>query len=223
MNVFPPGAEIIDVTVPFGPGVPVWPTHPPIVVEPLRRIADGGVSNVTLLAISSHAGTHVDANWHFIDDGARLLDIPLARWSGPCFVARIADQAAAVDVAALEAASIPSGTKRLLLRTRNSREWEGWDGTTALPFREDYVGVTPAAADWIVARGIRLVGHDYLSIGPFGDANQETHTILLGNDVLIVETLDLSRVDPGGYRMICLPLKVAAGDGAPARVLLVRE
>jgi arylformamidase len=223
MDVFPPGAEIIDVTVPFSSGVPGWPTHPPIVVKPLRRIAEGGPSNVSLLDISSHAGTHVDANWHFIDNGARLLEIPLDRWNGPCYVARIADEVDAVDVAALEAANIPVGTERLLLRTRNSREWERWDGESVLPFREDYVGVTPAGSEWIVARGIRMVGCDYLSIGPYGEANRETHTTLLGNDVLIVETLDLSGVEPGEYGLVCLPLKLAAGDGAPARVLLVRE
>lgn len=223
MTLFPPGAEIFDITVPFGPNVPTWPMHPPSTVGPLRRIAEGAPSNVSLLAISSHAGTHVDANWHFIDDGAKLLDIPLSRWNGPCHVARIPDIVAEIEPADLDAAGIPAGTERLLLRTRNSREWERLGDEAPIPFREDYVGVSPEAAQWLVDRGVRLIGIDYLSVGPFGEVNKETHRTLLGNDVLIAETLDLSGVEPGRYDLVCLPLKLAIGDGAPARVLLVRQ
>lgn len=222
MSLAPREPEVIDVTIPFSPNIPVWPTHRPVAMGPLRRIADGAPSNVTLLELTSHTGTHVDANWHFIDDGRHLDEIPLSRWNGPCFVAQIPDTVAAIDVAALEAADIPRGTERLLLRTRNSRQWAAWDGSFSLPFREDYVAVVPDAARWIVDRGIRLVGIDYLSVGPFGERNIETHRTLLGNDVLIVETLDLSRVASGAYRLVCLPLNLTACDGAPARVLLER-
>jgi arylformamidase len=223
MSLFGPGTEVIDIILPFSANVPTWPTHPPTTVEPMRRRAWGDGSNVSRIDISTHAGTHVDANWHFIDDGAKLLEIPLQRWNGSCFVARIPDDVATIEIADLEAAGIPPGTERLLLRTRNSRDWSGWSGEDPLPFREDYVAVSPDAARWLVARGIRLIGIDALSVGPFGDANRETHSILLGNDVLIIETLDLSRIEPGAYDLVCLPLKLAIGDGAPARVLLVQR
>jgi arylformamidase len=223
MPLFSPGARVLDVTVPFSPAVPTWPTHPPSAVEPMTRVARGDHSNVSLLSRSSHAGTHLDANWHFIDDGRKLPEIPLQRWCGPCWLAWIPDDVAVVEPAHLDAAGIPLGTERLLLRTRNSREWGGWDGITPLPFREDYVGVSPAGAGWLVERGVRLLGIDYLSAGPWGPANRETHLTLLGNDVLIVETLDLSAADPGAWEMVCLPLRLAVGDGAPCRVVLVRE
>jgi len=223
MGLFGSGTTVFDITAPFGVNVPSWPTHPPAVVEPLSRIARGDGSSVSRLGITSHAGTHVDANWHFIDDGAKLLEIPLERWNGPCHVAQIPDDVAQIDVNDLEAANIPTGIERLLLRTRNSRMWEVWSGDTSLPFDEDYVGVLPAAARWIVERGIALVGTDALSVGTFGATNRETHTTLLGNDVLIIELLDLSGIEPGPYQVVCLPLKLAIGDGAPARVLLVRE
>jgi arylformamidase len=223
MVLFLPGAEVFDITLPFSANVPTWPTHPPTVVTPLRRIAEGAGSNVSLLEISSHAGTHVDANWHYRDDGAKLLEIPLERWNGPCYVAHVPDEVALIGVAELEAANIPPGTERLLLRTRNSRQWDGWSGTEPLPFRQDYVGVSPQGARWLVTRRVELVGIDTLSIGPYGDANRETHATLLGNDVLVIEAVDLSRIDAGPYDLVCLPLKLAVGDGAPARVLLVRR
>lgn len=223
MPLFSPGARVLDVTVPFSASVPTWPSHPPTAVEPMTRIADGARSNVSRLSISSHAGTHLDANWHFVDDGRTLLEIPLERWCGPAWLAAIPDDVPVVEPEHLDAAGIPAGTERLLLRTRNSREWEGWDGVAPLPFREDYVGVSPAGARWLVERGVRLLGIDYLSAGPYGPANRETHLTLLGNDVLIVETLDLSAAEPGPYELVCLPLKLAIGDGAPCRVLLVAQ
>jgi arylformamidase len=222
VGIFAADVEVFDVTVPFSGNIPTWPTHPPAQVVPLNRVAEGAGSNVSRLDISSHAGTHVDANWHFIDDGAKLLDIPLQRWSGPCVVVHIPDEVDQIRASDLEHARIPPGTERLLLRTRNSRVWEDWSGEVPLSFREDYVGLQPDAARWVVDRSIRVIGTDALSIGSFGSANRESHVTLLGNDVLIIELLDLHAIAPGPYELICLPLKLAIGDGAPARVLLVR-
>ncbi len=215
--------EVFDVTLSFSAEVPTWPTHPASEVTPLRRVAAGDPSNVTRIALSSHGGTHVDAPWHFIDDGKTMRDIPLSRWSGPCFVARIPDEVTVIERKHMVAAAIPEGTTRLLLRTANSTIWQNWSGRERLSFREDYVGLSPDAAQWVIDRGVALIGIDYLSVGPFGAANRETHLALLGNDVLIIETLDLSGIEAGAYDLVCLPLKLVAGDGAPARVLLVRH
>ncbi|MDP9370274.1 MAG: cyclase family protein [Chloroflexota bacterium] len=211
-------SRVIDISVPLSPDLPVWPGDPEVRVEPMMRIAAGDVANVSGLTLSSHTGTHVDAPWHFIENGATLDDIPLERWIGPCVVMEVPPQARRVEPQHLDAANLPSGTQRLLLRTANSTLWQ----TGHREFREDYVALSPAAARWIVERGIRLVGIDYLSIEAFDDQEHATHRTLLGAGVLIVEGLSLSDVTPGHYTLLCLPLRLAAGDGAPARVLLVQ-
>lgn len=213
-------AALFDITLPFSPALPVWPSHAPSEVGPFRRIAAGGPSNVSRLALTSHAGTHVDAPWHFVDDGQKLEEIPLSRWVGPCWVAHVPDERRVVEPADLAGANVPPGTERLLVRTANSTAWGAWDGRRPLPFQEDYVGLSPAAAAWLVERGVKLIGWDYLSVGPFGPANRETHVTLLGNDVLILETINLAAVAPGPYRLLCLPLRLTIGDGAPARATL---
>ncbi len=214
-----PGSEIFDVTVPFSSDLPVWPGDPAVSVEPARRIAAGGNCNVSEIRCSSHVGTHVDPPWHFDDQGARLNEVPIERWIGPCLVVAMPDDVRRIEPAQLERAAIPHGTERLLFRTSNARLWR----PGKLAFDESYVALTPAAARWVVEHGIRLVGIDYLSIEVFDDVDHATHRILLSHGVLIVEGLDLTDVAPGPYQLICLPLKLAAGDGAPARVLLVRE
>jgi arylformamidase len=86
-------------------------------------------------------------------------------------------------------------------------------------FREDYVALDSTAAQWLVDRGIKLIGIDYLSIQRFHDGPL-THQILLQAEVVILEGLNLSMVQPGAYELLCLPLKLVGADGAPARALL---
>ena len=107
---------------------------------------------------------------------------------------------------------------RVLFKTRNSQFWNNpGDG-----FRSDYTYLTSGAARLLVQKNIKLVGIDYLSIEQFQSEKHETHLLLLGNGVTILEGLDLREIEPGPYELICLPLKIAGGDGdgAPARVIL---
>jgi arylformamidase len=82
------------------------------------------------------------------------------------------------------------------------------------------VYVSQEAARYLADREVRTVGVDYLSVGGFRRDGVETHQALLGAGIWVIEGLDLSRVEPGEYELICLPLKVEDGDGAPARAIL---
>jgi arylformamidase len=103
----------------------------------------------------------------------------------------------------------------VLFKTRNSRFW----GETK-EFQKNFVYLETEAAELLVKRGVKLVGIDYLSIEKFDFDQPTTHWALLGNNVIVVEGLDLSAVAPGDYELICLPLKIKDGDGGPARVVL---
>jgi len=105
--------------------------------------------------------------------------------------------------------------ERVLFRTSNSsRCWHTDD------FIEDFVYVTPAAARFLVERGVRTVGVDYLSVGGLSSGGEETHLVLLRAGIWIIEGLNLARVRPGRYDLICLPLRVCGAEGAPARALV---
>ena len=82
-----------------------------------------------------------------------------------------------------------------------------------------------SAAQWCVAHAVKLVGIDYLSIEPQGPekAGYPVHHTLLQAHVVIVEGLDLRAVKAGDYDLVCGPLKLAGGDGAPARVFLIER
>ena len=211
-------AKIIDISVPVTPDLPVWPGDPRVVLERFRKISAGSDSNDSRLACSVHCGTHVDAPAHFVENGSTIEDLGLDILIGPAAVAEFPE----IDVITpdlLENQKLPPGTKRLLLKTKNSDLWTDPEHT----FHTDFVALSADAAAWMVEREIRLVGIDYLSIQLFSDAEPQTHRTLLEAGVVIVEGLNLQKVSPGCYQFICLPLKLAGSEGAPARAVLIQD
>jgi arylformamidase len=210
--------RIHDVSLVLRPGMVTWPSEPAPTITPLRRIAKGDTANVSVLCISDHAGTHVDPPLHFIEGGNTGDKLPLDALIGPCRVIAY-ERTEHVSAEWLDAAKIPAGTERLLFKTRNSARW----GDPRAEFTRDFTTINASAAKWCVDRGVKLVGVDYLSIEPQGPekAGYPVHKTLLSANVVIVEGLDLHEIAPGPYELVCAPIKIENGDGAPARVFLI--
>ncbi len=169
--------------------------------------------NLTHLSMSAHTGTHMDAPRHFIADGKTMEQMPLEVGIGRCrvFVIDSEDQITADD---LRKCKFARG-QRVLFKTRNSaRSWEMSE------FDKDFISIRADAAQYLVDQGVMTVGVDYLSIGGYGKDVVETHRIMLGAGIWVIEGLDLSNINPGFYEIICMPLKIEGADGAPCRVAL---
>ena len=207
---------IFDITLTVSNDLPVWPGDPAINFYRVADVHHGDVCTLSRLESGSHIGTHLDAPLHFIKGGTTVDQLDLTVLMGPCVVVYAPD-ATVIDAALLDSLSIPTGTRRLLFHTRNSEIWARGDNV----FHTDYVGIAPSGADWIVGRGIQLVGVDYMSVAPYGDTIVP-HQILLGAGIIAVENLNLSGIEAGNYQLICLPLKLKDGDGAPVRAILVK-
>lgn len=207
--------RLIDVSIAIYPGMCQWVGEEIVATDVLSQTPDD-VANVTRLVLTSHTGTHVDPPRHFVHGGSTVDQIPLDRWIGPCWVSDLTQAEDEVTAADLEAAGIPDGISRLILKTSNSSLWENTPDT----FNDRFVGLSLDGAQWVVEHGIQLVGIDYLSVGPFHTTGTETHLTLLENDVIVVEGLDLRDVQQDAYELLCMPLKLRNGDGAPARVAL---
>jgi arylformamidase len=210
--------KILDISLPVSSELPVWPGDPAIVLERYRSIGRGSSSNDSRLACSVHAGTHVDAPAHFFEKGATVEQLPLDILIGPALVAEL-PETDVITPDILNALAIPPETTRLLFKTKNSALW----AETNPRFNPDYAALSAEAARWMVRKGFRLVGIDYLSIQKFDDPEPFTHSILLAAGLVIVEGLDLQNINPGSYQLICLPLKLSGSDGAPARVVLIEN
>ena len=204
--------RIHDITLPIDENLPVWPGDPRPVVSGKREEYNIRTSE---LSLSAHTGTHIDAPSHFVEGGQDVHDIPLETLIGPAMVIDVTREVKSISAELLNAFPIPPGTERLLLKTGNGRLYD-----RGPEFVEDYVGITPDGARWIRDRGIKLVGIDYLSIGPYDLRGLETHKILLESGIVVLEGLRLEEVQPGRYELVCLPINLMGVDGAPVRAVL---
>ncbi|HYM64638.1 MAG TPA: cyclase family protein [Gaiellaceae bacterium] len=205
-------SRIIDLSVTIREGMPIYDGNPGIHLSRAQSIEDGADVNVSRLDLGVHTGTHVDAPIHFLPDGAGAEALPLDVLVGPADVVDATTLTGPIDASSLGSLELPEGLERLLLKTPNSELWSSDE------FTRNFIRLTGDGARFLVERGIRLVGIDYLSIG-----DQEAHRELLGAGVVAVEGLDFRGVDPGAYTLVCLPLRLVGSDGAPARVILLQD
>ena len=208
---------IYDVSVPIVNGMPVWPSDPPVKLTPSAFPSRDGshTIRVTAIEMGSHTGTHIDAPHHFVDGGRKLHEIPLDCLVGEATVVHIP------EVRSIKRGNLENlnwtGVQRVLFKTANSSRW------AHRSFQKDFVYLEPEAAEFLVERGLRLVGIDYLSIDPYGSEHHPAHFVLLPNNVVVLEGLDLRQIAPGRYHMVALPLNLQHADGAPTRVILMDQ
>ncbi|MHC4714546.1 MAG: cyclase family protein [Planctomycetota bacterium] len=206
--------EIIDISVPVSKTLVTWPGDPKPDIYYVKTLAEGGTSNTSAFAMSTHIGTHVDAPLHYIEGATPVDKVPLATLIGR---ARVVDMRgkAVITPADLEAADL-EGAERLLFKTDASGYW-------ADPvFHEEFPHLDDDSARDLVERRVKLIGVDYLSVEQYKGRTRKTHRILLEGNIIIIEGLNLSEVEPGDYQLICLPLRLAGFEAAPARAVLRR-
>jgi arylformamidase len=203
--------RVYDITVPLAPGVPTPPGEAPLGLEPVST-PGAGLVRLSRLSLTTHTGTHVDAPAPFVEGGATVDQLALEILVGKARVVEIVARER-IDRKDLEAQDLRDDL-RVLLKTRMSGQLQRSE------FQSDHLYLTKDAAHYLAQAGLKLVGFDYLSVDRHGSVDFPTHAALLGAGVVLVEGLDLSEVEPGEYDMTCLPLRIAGGHGAPARVIL---
>jgi arylformamidase len=200
-----------DISLSLSPDPVRWVVAPPLEIHERRRMSRGDDVNATALTVSVHAGTHVDAPFHFLPGGVGIDSIPLERFMGPALVHQVDADRLITEAHVKE---IPlDGATRVLFKTRNSQLLKRRD------FVPDFVAFSVEAARALVARGVRLVGLDYLSVA-HADTQVPVHRAFLDHGVVLLEGIDLSGISPGRYELICFPLRLRGLDGAPCRAVL---
>jgi len=208
--------RIIDISLALREGMVVWPGDDPFERTITSAIANGGFCNLSRLQTPAHAGTHVDAPFHFVEGAATIDRIEPDVFVGPCRVEAIGAEKL-IEPVHLERLDL-EGVERLLLKTSNSNLYDRPE------FVEDYVALSPEAARYLASLGsLRLIGIDYYSIGPFSprEASRAVHEAILGRSIVALEGLNLKDVEPGNYELAALPLKIEGGDGSPVRAVLI--
>jgi arylformamidase len=203
----------LDVSVPLSPKVPMWPGAEPFQIRQEKiRLGKKDLITVSHLKLSVHCGTHIDAPLHFDRHGATIDRADLSLLMGPCRVLHHKPRThiTRADLAAAGQDLPP----RVLFKTANSARIH------AGKLGKDFISLMPDAIEELMARGVRVLGVDGFSIGPYGPISDANHVRYCGQGGLIIEVMDLTAVKPGDYLLVALPLKIARAEAAPARVLL---
>ena len=203
--------KYLDISLTLSAASVRWVAAPPFELIERRRMSRGDSSNSSAVNMSVHSGTHVDAPFHFLADGATIDAMPLDLFLGPAIVHELGaeryitpEHVAAMDL---------GGEHRVLFKTRNSSLLQRSD------YDPDFVAFSVDAARALVDRGVTLVGLDYLSVA-HADEQVPVHRAFLDHGVVLLEGVDLSAVAPGRYELMCLPIKLGGADGAPCRAVL---
>ena len=181
----------------------VYPGDPHPTAEKVVSIDNGDVYNMSTLSMCVHNGTHIDAPYHFLNDGNTVEQIPLEYFVGTCYVTHRDGELTSKDAEELmQEAKELNAFERILIGGN--------------------VTVTAEAAKVFAEYGIKLIGNEGLSIGPV-DAPMEVHKILLSANVVLLEGIVLKDVPTGAYFLNAAPLNLAKLDGAPCRAYLIKE
>ena len=215
-----PSRRVHDLTALLQTHMPVWPTSPLPSFEPVGFVARDGYS-IERVSCLTHTGTHMDAPYHFLEDGLTVDRIPPTQLVGSAAVldVRTEIEGTTIPTRALERHWPKKGSPEIvLLRT-------DWSQRRA-PTREylyEFPGLDPSAAEWLAKKAVKGVGIDTLGVDPFSNAKFEAHKVLLGKGIWILEALDhLDQLTEGmEYTLVAGPLKIAGGSGAMARVLAI--
>jgi arylformamidase len=205
----------IDVSYSLSSDMLHWPDDPiPPRVDWIFHPSKGYPVTMAQININVHDGTHIDAPRHFLPQGTPIDEMPVDAIMGPARVIEIKDTVS-IKPKELEPYNIQPG-ERILFKTINSSYYK------KDKFVEDFVYISTEAAHFLRDKKVSVVGIDYFAIGSYKDRENlvEVHNALVGNGIWVIETIDLSAVKAGQYEIICLPIKVKQGDGAPARVIL---
>jgi len=206
--------KLYDISMEIKGNMIGYPGNPKASVTRINGIPNSS-TNVSRLIMGTHTGTHVDARKHIENKGQGVDKIPLRNYYGKCKVLdlRQVKFGNGIEKQHLKKFNISKGDI-ILLKTKNS-------STGYKKFRKDFIYLSEDAAKYLVKKRITTVGIDYLSIQKFRTGYCAAHCVFLKKNIPIFEGLDFSKVKPGSYVFVGLPLKIKDGDGAPARAILV--
>lgn len=205
--------KIYDVTLNVSGKMVTYPGDPAPRILRVKRIPKS-TSNVSLLILGSHTGTHVDAQLHIKNSGKGTDKLPLNSFFGHCRVLDLTNVSEKVTAAVLKKRKI---AKRSIVLFKTKNSLLGY-----ARFRKNFVYLTADGADYLVKKKIKTLGVDYLSVQKFHSGISFVHSKII-NRMTLFEGLDLSKIRPGAYLFVGLPLKIKGCDGAPARVLLIKQ
>lgn len=204
---------IHDISMKISEDMVVYPNNVKPKISSIRKIPEFS-TNLSVIVLGSHTGTHVDSKLHVENGQPGTESLDMNSFYGPCKVFDLGHCDRYVTASDLQKFDIQKNDI-ILLKTKNS-------SGNYKAFDENFVYLTEDAADYLIKKGIKTLGFDYLSVQKkYNPSNQIVHKKII-NNMTLFEGLDLSKINEGKYTFVGLPLKIDL-DGAPARIVLISD
>jgi arylformamidase len=203
--------KIYDISLTLSPKLTTFPNEDFFNLEFVKHFSENQV-NLSKITLGTHNGTHIDAPLHFLENGKSVDQINSDQLIGHCQVLEVLPKAKTIEKTDIEN---KINSERVLFKTANSLLLDK-------PFTSEYIAIGLSAAEYLVQKKVKLVGIDYFGCEAKGSPGHPVHTTLLKNEIIIVEGINLSDVEPGEYEIFVGPLKIADAEGAPARIFLIK-
>ena len=202
----------IDISLPLNQQTAVWPGDTPFTYEVNWSKEESGSVNVGRITMSIHTGTHIDAPFHFDNDGKKVSELDVNVYIGKARIIHL-PVPSSIGVEALAGVDL-EGVSRLLIRT------DVWPDRSVFPTA--IPKIEPELASYLGDKGIRLLGLDLPSVDPIDSKELLSHHELTKHGIHILEGLVLDQIEPGDYELAALPLFLAEADGSPVRAVVKR-
>ncbi|MFC4410917.1 arylformamidase [Chungangia koreensis] len=203
-------SEWIDITQPLYTGMPSWPGDTPFEFGLSAAKAENGVVNIGKFTTTTHIGTHVDAPFHFDDEGKRIADLDIHLYIGRTMLLDVTGNSS-VGRTELEQHEL-KGAERILLKMTGEGSPD--------KFPEIIPYLRPDIGPFLKEKGVKLIGIDVPSVDPLDSKTLDAHHSLHRNGVMILENIVLQDVEVGEYELVALPLRIVGADGSPVRAVI---
>ena len=199
----------IDITMPLHKNMPVWPGDPAFQYRLVATLEQDG-ANVGEMTMSLHAGTHIDAPFHYDDFGKSIDTLPIELFIGPTLIVEM------LDVQQIQLQNVTQlkldGIERLFFKTKRQYDLYRFDPS--------FTTISPDVVLYLAEKGIKVVGTDAPSVDMVDDVTLQAHHAFRREGLYIIENLYLKDIETGMYEFIGMPLAIQGGDASPIRAVV---
>lgn len=200
----------IDISQPLDNRIVAWPGVTPFSYEVTWSKKESGSVNVGQITMCVHTGTHIDAPFHFDDDGKKVIELDINIYIGMARVIHLC-KSSSIGINELSGFEL-DGVTRLLIRT------DAWTDRSVFP--REIPEIEPELASYLAEKGVRLLGLDLPSVDPIDSKELTAHHELTRHGIHILEGVLLNHIDSGDYELAALPLSLLEADGSPVRAVV---
>jgi arylformamidase len=175
-----------------------------------KHYAPGTEFQIDKIEMVANTGTYLDSPFHRYAEGKDLSDLELQKLANLPAI-KVTAQQQAINVSCFPRGSDLAG-KAVLVETGWSKHWN-----TAQYF-EGHPFLTEDAAQFLADSGAALVGIDSHNIDDVQDLRRPVHSILLKQEIPIVEHMtNLATLPRMDFRFFAVPVKVKGFGTFPVR------